>query len=339
METAANSSRRMMVVIGSSAGGVEALKKFFSLFPADSHASFFVVQHLSPHYASQLDKIIQGVTSMHVTFPADGAEILPDTVYIASPDRHMLIEQEKIRITRGPKECRSRPAINVLFRSAALAYGPQVAGVIMTGLLDDGTAGLWQIKDRKGLAYVQDPREAEHSSMPDSAIEHVEVDGVGTIQELVTAIVEKIAEDAPLPIVLLPGRALLMENAIAMEGNGMKAGIMELGPVSKYTCPECRGVLVEIKEGSMLRFRCHTGHAYSVKSLLSEVNESIDQGLWTTIRAIEERIFLLRQRADLAEASGKSASAQRYRALADSAEGKYQPLRELVLEAEFFRED
>lgn len=227
----------------------------------------------------------------------------------------MLVEQEKIRITRGPKECRSRPSINVLFRSASLAFGPRVIGVILTGLLDDGTAGLWQIKDRHGLAYVQDPEEAAHASMPDSAIEHVEVDAIGTIRQLVGLIMQKVAEEVSLPSTDQPSPTLLIENTVALEGNGMQAGIMQLGPVSRYTCPECQGVLVQIEEGGMLRFRCHTGHAYSAKSLLASVDEEIDRSLWSTIRAIEERIFLLRQRSERARANNNLSAAARYDAL------------------------
>ena len=332
-------SKRSIVVIGSSAGGIEALRKLFSTLPHDTSASFLVAQHLSPHCASELDRILQKCTRMHVAFAQDRQILMPDTVYVAPPDRHLMVEGDHVRVTRGPKECRSRPAVDVLFRSAALAFGPRVIGVILTGALDDGTAGLWQIKDRKGLAFVQDPDEAFHSSMPVSAIEHVKVDFVGTIDTLVLEIVKMLATKVPLPESDAPSEYLKIETLIALEGNGLQAGVMGLGQVSKYTCPECHGVLVQIEEGGAVRFRCHTGHAYSPKSLLAEVNDAIDKGLWDAIRAIEERILLLRQRADMADATGKSNIASRLRAEAEQAAEKYQPLRALVLDSSFFTSD
>jgi two-component system chemotaxis response regulator CheB len=332
-------SKRTIVVIGSSAGGIEALSKLFSGLPHDTSASFLVAQHLSPHSASELDRILQKYTKMHVAFAQDRQILMPDTVYVAPPDRHLMIEGNHVRITRGPKECRARPSVDVLFRSAALAFGPRVIGVILTGALDDGTAGLWQIKDRNGLAFVQDPDEANHSSMPVSAIEHIKVDFVGTIDTLVSEIVKMLGTTVPLPESNGPSECLKIETLIALKGNGLQAGVMSLGQVSKYTCPECHGVLVQIEEGGAVRFRCHTGHAYSPKSLLAEVNDAIDKGLWDAIRAIEERILLLRQRADMADATGKSNIALRLRAEAEQATEKYQPLRALVLDSSFFTSD
>jgi two-component system chemotaxis response regulator CheB len=199
MDALLNANRRNIVVIGASAGGVEALKSLFSLLPADLSASYFVVMHLSPDYASHLDHILQSVTSMPVSFASDRQRIMPDCVYVASPDRHLMVEQDTIRITRGPRESRARPAVDVLFRSASLAYGQRVIGVVLSGSLDDGTAGLWQIKDRKGLAFVQDPQEAQHRSMPDSAMEHVDVDFVGSVEDLAEKIAQEVGQALPLP--------------------------------------------------------------------------------------------------------------------------------------------
>ncbi|MEW6022316.1 MAG: chemotaxis protein CheB [Pseudomonadota bacterium] len=330
------SARRHIVVIGASAGGVPVLQDLFALLPPDTSASYFVVQHLAAHTPSQLDRVLQGATAMPVHFARNDEPILPDTVYLAAPDRHLLVEDGRTRITRGPRECRARPAVDVLFRSAALAYGPQVIGVVLSGSLDDGTAGLWQIKDRGGLALVQDPREASYPSMPESALEHVEADCVAPVAALARRIIEETATPRPLPCPPQPRARQQVENQVAMGGNGMQAGVMGLGEVSTYTCPECHGVLVQIEEGRLLRFRCHTGHAYSPKSLLVEVNEAIDSGIWDAIRVIEERILLLRQMADMAAAAGKEEDARRLRAKAGQAEDKCKPLRDLVLDADFF---
>jgi two-component system chemotaxis response regulator CheB len=336
MASVLDTNRRNIVAIGTSAGGVEVLRLLFAGLPADASASFFVVQHLSPHFPSELDHMLQSATSMHVTFASDRQRIMPDTVYIAPPDRHLVVEGDHVRITRGPRECRARPAVDVLFRSAALAFGPRVIGVVLTGALDDGTAGLWQIKDRKGLAFVQDPEEAAFRSMPESAIEHVEVDCIGKVAALAAEISREIAQVVALACPGPPRLEEQVEHMIALEGNGLEAGVMDLGKVSKYTCPECHGVLVQIEEGPLVRFRCHTGHAYSFKTLLAEVDHAADRGLWDAIRAIEERILILQQLADQADRAGNPAQASRLRLQADRAERKCEPLRELVLDNDFF---
>lgn len=336
MNAITDTGKRDVVVIGSSAGGIDALRRLFSLLPQDSGAAFLVVQHLSAHSLSELDRILQKCTGMRVVFARDRELLAPNTVYIAAPDRHLMVEDGRAWVTRGPKECRARPSVDVLFRSAALAFGPRVIGVVLTGALDDGTAGLWQIKDRLGLAFVQDPEDAFSRSMPESAIEHVEVDYVGRIEALATRLGREIGSAVALSGAAAPSRRQQVEHQVGLEGNGMQAGVMELGKMSKYSCPECHGVLVQIEEGRLVRFRCHTGHAYSLKSLRADVDDGIDKGLWDAVRAIEERILILRQRADLAEAAGDPGSAARLRAEAERATVKYQPLRELVLDSSFF---
>jgi two-component system chemotaxis response regulator CheB len=237
-------------------------------------------------------------------------------VYVASADRYLMLTPQGIRLSRGPKEGRFKPSIDVLFRSAATAFGPRVIGVVLSGALDDGSAGLWAITDHQGLALVQDPDEAMYSSMA-----HVQVDLIGTT--------------APETIPMA-NTQLAMENHIAVEGNALKAGVMNLGKISKYTCPDCHGALVQIEEGPIVRFRCHTGHAFSLKSLLAQVNEAIDNGLWATLRAVEERVMLLRQMQALAQESGAIEEAAEWCGQADQSEKRLQPLRELMLEPEFF---
>lgn len=339
MDALLNARRRNIIVIGASAGGIDALRMLFSALPADASASYFVVLHLSPHHSSQLDRILQVMTAMPVMFATDGQRIMPDTVYVAAPDRHLMIEHECIRITRGPKESRARPAIDVLFRSAALSFGRRVVGVVLSGSLDDGTAGLWQIKDRDGLAFVQDPDEAPYRSMPDSAIEHVDVDYVGRIEDLALQIAQAVAAELPRLPAAEPKPGLQLENAIARGERDMHAGVMDLGKPSKYTCPECGGVLAQIEEGRVVRFRCHTGHAYSFRSLLAEVNGTVDGTLWATIRAIEERILILQHLAALAGQAGRHDEAARLLGKAEESEERCKPLRELVLDTDFLAPD
>jgi two-component system chemotaxis response regulator CheB len=333
------SDTRDVVVVGASAGGVDALISLFTHLPSDVAAAFLVVLHIPPESASQLASILGRSTTLPVKSAIDGEAVIPGQVYVASADRHLMLQDDRVRITRGPRESRSRPSVDVLFRSAAFALGPRVIAVVLSGALDDGTAGAWAVKDRGGVVIAQQPSEAMYPSMPESVIEHVDVDHVGTTQQLAQVIAGLVGSPAPFqsPSVLDPNMAV--ETLIAMEGNGLKAGVMNLGNPSKYTCPDCHGVLVEITEGSIVRFRCHTGHAFSLMTLLAEVNESIDKGLWETLRAFEERVMLLRQMEALAHTRRHMTEAARWKQQADAMEHRIKPLREMVLDPKFFGHD
>jgi two-component system chemotaxis response regulator CheB len=320
--------------MGASAGGVEALRRLFGSLRTDLDAAFLVVLHVPPHSPSRLDKVLSSVTAMPVSAAEDKERLKRGRVYVASADQHLMVEAGTIRQTRGPKECRVRPAIDVLFRSAAVAYGPRAIGVVLSGLLDDGTAGLWAIKDRGGMALVQDPGEAMHPAMPESAIRHVEVDSVGDCSALAQELATITAQPAAATKAAEPGR-LAVEVQIAGEANALQLGVMDMGKVSQYTCPDCHGVLVQIEEGTIVRFRCHTGHAFSLQTLLAEVSDSIDKGLWDTIRAIEERILLLRQISDLAVAE-ENEEGTRFKNLADDAEASIKAIKKLVMDVRLF---
>jgi two-component system chemotaxis response regulator CheB len=326
---------RDLIVVGASAGGVEALSHFVGCLPKNLAATVLVVLHIPAHAPSRLDSILQRFTSLDMLPAKDGAALRHGVIYVAQSDRHLMVEKDVIRMTRGPKECRMRPAVDVLFRSAATEFGTRVIGVVLSGALDDGTAGLWAIKDRGGIALVQEPATAEYSSMPESAIAHVDVDLVAPVQALAQHAAELVGTTSSFREAQ-SGDRHAVENVIAMEGNGLQAGVMNLGNVSKYTCPDCHGVLVQIEEGTIVRFRCHTGHAFSVQTLLAEVNEAIDTGLWDTLRAIEERVMLLKQMAELYRKSGAAAEAERCKKQAEETEERLKPIRELVLDPGFF---
>jgi two-component system chemotaxis response regulator CheB len=328
---------RDVVVIGASAGGVEALQRLFRSLPSDLPATFLVVLHIPPYTPSALNDVLSRETFMPVISVIEDQPLEAATVYVASADHHLMMVEEGLRVTRGPKECRSRPAIDVLFRSASVVHEERVIGVILSGALDDGTAGLWAVKDRDGLALVQDPGEAGHDSMPKSAIQHVAVDFTGTVEELASEIARQVQTSIEPKEAQPSNERHLIENGISINGKGLDTGVMGLGKISNYTCPDCHGVLVQIQEGSIVRFRCHTGHAFSVKTLIADVNAAIDKGLWDTLRAVEERIMLLRQMADLSEEDGSFADAKRYRTQANKAEDRLNPLRELVLDPDFFK--
>jgi two-component system, chemotaxis family, protein-glutamate methylesterase/glutaminase len=284
--------RRDIIVIGGSAGALEALKTIVSELPPDIDAAIFVVLHSSPTAPSRLAQILQGCTTLPVRQAEDGKRIERRTIVVARPDYHLLVERDKIRITRGPRENRHRPAIDALFRSAAYSHAGRVIAAVLTGALDDGTAGLWAVRDRDGVAVVQDPDEALFPSMPLSALRYVGADHVVRIAQM-GSLFERLTlqtiETKDKPV----SKELEVEIQISKEGRGLQAGVMNLGEITPYTCPECHGVLVALKQGGVPRFRCHTGHAYSLNNLLAEVTEYVEASLWGALRSIEESSMLL----------------------------------------------
>lgn len=288
---------RDIVVVGGSAGGIEALQRLLEALPMSLPAAVFVVVHTHPTSPGYLPQILTRAGSLPAAHAEDGEPVVSGRIYVAPPDHHLLIEDGHVRLTKGPKENRSRPAVDTLFRSAAYFHGPRVIGVILSGMLDDGTAGLWTVKDRGGCALVQEPEDAQFSSMPESALRHVQVDERLPAAELGPALARLVEE--PVQELVLPPvtERLQTETRIAMKDSVVDLSILKLGELSPFVCPECHGVLVQLQEGGLLRFRCHTGHAYSVSTLLTMMGESIEASLWTTMRGMEEQAFLLQHLA------------------------------------------
>jgi two-component system, chemotaxis family, protein-glutamate methylesterase/glutaminase len=328
-------THRDIVVVGASAGGVQALQTLIAGLPATFPAAVLIVLHIPAHTPSQLHTILARAGALTITSAEDGDAIVPGRVYVAPTDRHLLVEGERIRVTRGPKENRVRPAVDVLFRSAAYAYGPRVIGIVLSGMLDDGTAGLWAIKDRGGIALVQSPEDAQHASMPESAIKYVAVDATLPVAAMPAHLAQLTRAHPPMEQAA-PPQALAIETRIALEGNALQGGVMQLGAVSANTCPECHGVLIRIQEGSIVRYRCHTGHAFSLQTLIADVNEEIDTTLWAALRAIEERILLLREMEELARANDDMAIAQQCAQQVEATEQSVHRIRELVLSHSLF---
>ena len=328
-----------IIVVGSSAGGVEALTTLVARLPHDLPAAIFIVLHLAPEGPSFLAEILSRAGPLPATQMVNGEAITPGRIYVAPPDHHLLVEQGHARVTRGPKENRFRPAVDVLFRSAAYAYGPRVIGVILTGALDDGTAGLWAVKDRGGLAVVQDPQDALHSSMPHSALQYVDVDACLPLAKIAPTLVRLAGEPAPLEGSFPVSKKLAVETQIAGEDHALRRGIMDLGTLSPYSCPECHGVLVQLKDGDFIRFRCHTGHAYSPSALLAEVTESLESSLWNTLRGIDEVMLLLRHLAQHARDRKDVGMAEVAERKMRDAEQSTQIIRELLKRQETLSED
>jgi two-component system chemotaxis response regulator CheB len=292
--------KKNIVVIGASAGGFDAIKKLICMLPAELQASIFIVWHMSPDVTGVLPQVLNRCGGMIAVNARDGETIELNRVYVAPPDHHMVIEDETIRVTNGPKENRFRPAVDPLFRSAAVAYRTRVVGIVLSGALDDGTAGLWAIKRFGGTAIVQHPAEAEVSSMPQNAIDAVDVDHIATIEQIGKLIVELSGNEVPIEQDLPQNEndKTQLEIDIAMDKVNSKIKFFKEGELSPYTCPECHGVLSEIQEGSRLRFRCHTGHAFSSESLLHSLSDNIETNIWTSLRSTQEGIFLLNALGD-----------------------------------------
>jgi len=295
-----------IVVVGASSGGVEALRIIAASLPEHLSAPVCVVLHTSPESPAILSDLLNRVGPLRVVTASNRERLAPGTIYVAPPDSHLLVEPGTLRLTKGPKENRFRPAIDPLFRSAAQVYGPAVIGVILTGNLDDGTAGLWAIKHLGGIAVVQDPSDAMFPGMPRSALEHVDSDYVVRLTEigpLIADLTSKPIDERRVPPGEVPEH-LEVEMEIAREQNALAAGLERVTTPSTFACPECHGVLLQMKEGGRVKFRCHTGHAYSVESLLAAVNDAIEQSLWNAVRAIEEGDLLLTRMATQYKSSG-----------------------------------
>jgi two-component system chemotaxis response regulator CheB len=292
-----------IVVIGTSAGGLETLRTLTAALPADFPAPICIVMHMAPESPGVLHEILERSGRLPAVSVRKNERLAKGRIYVAPPDCHLVIEPGRVRPTKGPKENRFRPAIDPLFRSAAQVYGPAAIGVILTGNLDDGTAGLGTIKQLGGTAIVQDPADALYPSMPLSALQHVNVDYQSSLDDLPNLLVRLTA--TPLTDTgefTVPDKVNVEVN-IAKEQHPRDAGLEAIGEPSRYACPECHGVLLQLEDQGRVRFRCHTGHAYSIESLVADVDGAIDVALWNAIRSLEEATLLMQRMAALLPAT------------------------------------
>src|SRR5215208_854742 len=320
-----------IIVVGTSAGGIEALRTLVGALPADLAAPVFIVLHTAPDAPGMLADILDRFSKLPVKMAIEGERIRPGRIYVAPPDRHLLLEPNRVRVTRGPKENRFRPAVDPLFRSAAQTYGPRVIGVILTGYLDDGTAGLWTVKQLGGTAIVQDPSDALVPFMPRNALAHVKVDYCLPLEKIAPLLVRLTSEAMEEEGVYQVPKEVEIEVNIAKEQKALDAGVLQLGGPSNYACPECHGVLLQVKEGTLLRFRCHTGHAYSVESLLADIAEKMDDALWNSIRAFEEGELFMRHMAEHLDRAETGHSAESFLKRADEAKERAHLMREAAM--------
>ena len=319
-----------VIVIGASAGGVEALQTIARALPAHLRASVFVVLHMPPQGPSLLPHILSRAGPLPAHQPADGERLQTGHIYVAPPDHHMLVETDCIRVIRGPRENRTRPAIDPLFRSAARAFGPRVVGVVCTGSLDDGASGLQAIKARGGITVVQDPADALYPSMPLSAIRNVAVDHVLPVAQMGALLARLVAQPAPDDAAFPVSAQLTTEIQLA-EGDMDPINAQNIpGTPSVFACPECHGTLFEVQDGELLRFRCRVGHAYSAESMEAEHTDSLEAALWAALRALEESAALARRLGSQAAQLRGSQVAQRYLARAAEREQQAAVLRRVL---------
>lgn len=299
--------RRDIIVIGASAGGVEAVQVLLRDLPVDLQASLFVVIHTSPFSPFLLPGILSRAGPLLAEETVDGMEIRPGRIYLAPPDHHLLLRPGHVHVSKGPRENLVRPAVDPLFRTAALAYGKRVIGVILTGNLNDGTAGLLAVKKRGGVAIVQEPDEARYPSMPASALRYVRVDHPLPLRAIAAQLVRLNQED----LGAAPQEAPVMKN-MSMESKFPFLQMLDkletmdsIGTLAPYSCPECHGPLWRMSEEGPVRFRCHVGHAYTAETMEAGQTAALEENLWGVLRQLQERTALLRELVDLARNQGR----------------------------------
>lgn len=316
-----------IVVVGGSSGGLEAFLALVRALPADFNAAVFMVLHLSPDYPSDLDDILDRATPLKAMKASDREPIRPGFIYVAPPDHHLTLERDLIRVQRGPRENRHRPAIDPLFRSAARIYGPRVTGIIMSGYMDDGAAGLLAVRSRGGYAIVQDPSDAKAGQMPEAALKYAGADQTlpaakigGAVVTHVTKCAEKNNNDSEARKTVQEPVYANLHTATPEEGEGKP---------SPFACPECHGVLWELKDGKMVRFRCRVGHAYSPENLREEQAQAVETALWAAMRALEEKAAL---ETRLSASTSDSKMGSRFKEQAESDQAHAETIRRLLLE-------
>jgi two-component system chemotaxis response regulator CheB len=322
-------AKRNLVAIGASLGGVEALRQLLGQLPGDLEASLFIVQHTAPSArGGSLDSALVPVTRLPVHYAKDGERFEPGHVYLAPPDRHLLLEAKKLRVVRGPRENAVRPAIDPLFRSAAAHHGSRVVGVVLTGLRDDGAAGLDAIRRSGGATVVQDPEDATFPDMPQSALRLGPADHVLPLTEMGMLIARLATQDAPAGA---GAPEDVVREARITASYASQAGVLDqLGRLTQLDCPDCGGPLWEIPKVDGRRFRCRIGHAFSDRALVVRQIEQAERSLLVALRTLEERGRMLHRMSEDARGRDNGAHATRFAQDRDEALAHADVLRDLL---------
>ncbi|HEX8949081.1 MAG TPA: chemotaxis protein CheB [Dissulfurispiraceae bacterium] len=322
-------AKNKIIALGASAGGIEAISKVISTLPEDIPAPLFVVLHSGPESPGLLDEIFSRAGRLKAKYAENGEAFSPGTIYIAPADHHLIIKDSRTLLSRGPRENRSRPALDPLFRSAGAAYDSQTIGVVLSGMLDDGTAGLFSLKRCGGITCVQDPADAAYPDMPRNALENVEVDYVLPAAEL-GPVLDRLAREhgenhTPIP------EDIVKEARIAELGVSNINMMEKMGNKAPFVCPECGGVLWEMRQDPIQRYRCNVGHAYTIASLISSQDEAIENALWAAIRSLEERANMLMRLVTYNRERGRAKVTVEWEREAEDSRRNAQRIRELLL--------
>jgi two-component system chemotaxis response regulator CheB len=301
---------RAVIIAGASAGGVEALIALVRSLPRDFPHPMLVVLHVSPTGTSVLPAILNRACRLPVSPAADGEPLLGGHVYVAPPDCHLVLEDSRLRLSQAPRENGHRPAIDPTMRTAAAVYDGATIGIVLSGARDDGTAGLMAIKANGGTAIVQDPEEALYPAMPLSAIAHVTPDAVLPITAMAAWILEHTTANFPPETEPpMPAEDPTDDPLLAMASGNDEPPQSATGTGTRYTCPDCGGVLFERHEGNLERFQCSVGHVFSIDSLSNAQAEALESALWAAVRSLEDRAALLQRLAVKGRANEQMRSA------------------------------
>jgi two-component system, chemotaxis family, protein-glutamate methylesterase/glutaminase len=326
--------RRDVVVIGASAGGIETLRELLSTFPADLPATVLVVVHMPATANSALAAILARSASLPVIQAHDGHPLELGSVVVAVPDRHLLVLDGRVALSRGPRENGHRPAVDTLFRSAARSAGSRVVSIVLSGALDDGTAGTIAVRARGGVCLAQDPAEALYPSMPQHAIQVGGAEHVVPIAEMAALLTRLLAEEVVEDRVPPAGHLMDMETALAHFDADAMNDDERPGDASGFGCPSCHGALFTITEGGMERYRCRVGHAWSPEALAAEQSQALEGALWMALRGLEERAALSLRMGKRAEERGHPHSARAFQQRHDEAQSAALVLRGLLQRGE-----
>lgn len=321
-----------VVAIGASAGGVEAVARLVAALPARFPAAVLVTVHVSASTPSVLPAILARAGRLPAAAAANGESVVPGRIYVAPPDRHLVVRGGRVWSDRGPREHHSRPAVDPMFRSVAAECGERAIGVVLTGALDDGTAGLIAIKRAGGVAVVQDPDTALHRGMPASAAAHVDVDALLPLEGIAPYLVSVVGS-RPHPDGRHEGATMEHESDAEQVAHPPAphphppAGAIP----SAFSCPDCGGVLWEVDDSGFVRYRCRIGHAFTSETLQQTQAEAVDGALSAALRALEERAALSRRMADGARQRGHVHTAARFEEAAIDAERSARVVNEILL--------
>ncbi len=323
---------RDILAIGASAGGFDALRFLASQFASDLPASILITIHLSARFPSRLDELLTQVGPLKATFASGGETLAKGHIYIAPPGRHLLIEAGRLVTGKGPRENHSRPAIDPMLRSVGVCCAERAIGVVLTGTLSDGAAGLAELKQCGGLTVIQDPDDAAFRDMPEAALKRLKPDHVVALRALPALLAELVRQ--PAGERSPPPAHLKLEVEIAKNADGTMTELDQIGSRSVLTCPDCGGLMWEINKGGLLRYRCHVGHAYTAEPMDAAADEHLQVAMGTVLRAFKERVALTAQLQRDAAAGGRNAVAQVWGRKAQELEEQSAVLNSAVEEAE-----